>query len=92
MPILPFLIGSVVLAIVAIILVVGTIAVCRVLLRDDLQKHPQEDQKPAQPVKEAVPNNSKEDLGRDVSLKRDESLLEVKETSFMNPSTTMLAA
>ena len=36
LPILPFLIGSVVLAIVAVILVVGTIAVCRVLLRDDL--------------------------------------------------------
>ena len=35
-PILPFLIGSLVLAIVAIILVVGTIAVCKHLLRDEL--------------------------------------------------------
>ena len=36
-PILPFLIGSIVLAIVAVILVVGTIAVCKHLLRDDEQ-------------------------------------------------------
>jgi len=73
---LTFLIGVVVLAIVAVILVVGTVMVTRMLCIEDAST----DSGKVAVVSEKI-ENQEENSGA-TKMKRDESQLELKETSY----------